>query len=158
MAKARLMLKGSRHDPAGTLRLSTATPRALARLNERFEDLEPGENTIQAVEEVWIGDLQGRQVVLSSPTQGGTRGDIVLSLHDKQRAYQFACTVPGAGFAQVRPECEAMAASLVITREPPGKESAGPGAPAGASSEAPADAPPARAPEPASAAGGAAAP
>jgi predicted Zn finger-like uncharacterized protein len=157
-AKLGILLKGSRSDPAGTLRLSTATPEALARLNERFEDLEPSDNTIKAVEEVWIGDLHGRQVVLSSPVHGGTRGDIVLSLHDEQRAYQFACTVPGPGFARIRPECEAMAASLVITREPPGKENAEPGAPAGAGSETQADAPPTHAPEPPSPAGGAAAP
>jgi hypothetical protein len=111
-----VLLKGRRDDPAGTLRLSAATPQALARLNERFEDLEPGENTIREVEEIQIGDLQGRQVVLSSATPGGTRGDIVLSLHDEKRAYQFACTVPGPGFEQIRPECEHMAASLLITR------------------------------------------
>ncbi|MDP3937851.1 MAG: hypothetical protein Q8R92_06920 [Deltaproteobacteria bacterium] len=111
-----LLLQGSRENPAGTLRVSTARPEDVDRMNRRFDKIEGDQRTIQSVEDVAIGDLMGRRIVLSSQLRGGVTGQVLLSLHDEERGYQFSCAATGPGFDQIQAECDRMAGSLLIVR------------------------------------------
>ena len=113
-----LLLQGSRDDPAGKVRVSSARPRDVERMNKRFDSLETGQETIRSVEAVTVGDLEGRRIVLWSKVPGGTTGQILISLEDGTRGYQFSCAAPGPGFEAIREACDRMAQSLFITREP----------------------------------------
>ncbi len=133
-AKLGLLLQGSRDNPAGKVRVSSARPRDVERMNKRFDSLETDEETIRSVEAATIGDLEGRRIVLSSKVQGGITGQILLSLQDGTRGYQFSCAAPGPGFEAIREECDRMGQSLLVTREP---RTIGGNAPAGVSSSGP---------------------
>lgn len=124
-AKLGLLLQGSRDNPAGKVRVSSARPRDVERMNKRFESIKADQETIRSVEAVTIGDLEGRRIVLWSKVPGGITGQILLSLQDGTRGYQFSCAAPGPGFEAIREACDRMAQSLIITREP--RTSAGKG-------------------------------
>ena len=116
-AKLGVLLQGSRENPAGKIRISATRPRDVERMNKRFDSLQSDEETIQSVEAARIGDLEGRRIVLWSKVPGGTTGQILLSLEDGTRGYQFSCAAPGPGFEAIRSECDRMAQSLIITSE-----------------------------------------
>ncbi len=118
-AKLGLLLQGSRENPAGTIRVSTARPEDVDRMNRRFDKIEDNQRTIQSVEDVAMGNLIGRRIVLSSQLRGGATGQVLLSLHDEERGYQFSCAATGPGFDQIRLECDRMAGSLLIVHSSP---------------------------------------
>ncbi|MFQ5459001.1 MAG: hypothetical protein ACE5FC_11210, partial [Myxococcota bacterium] len=126
-AKLGVLLQGSRENPAGKVRVSATRPRDVERMNKRFDLLQPDEETIRSVEAARIGDLEGRRIVLWSKVPGGMTGQILLSLQDETRGYQFSCAAPGPGFEAIRPECDRMAQSLIITSKShaPGTPEAG---------------------------------
>ena len=114
-ARLGVLLEGERHTPEATVRLSLAKPDQLARQNQRMEDIETTAKAIREVRQVLIGNYHGRKVVISSPFEGGVTGQIMLSLYNNKRGYQFTCAARGPGFDTLRPECERMAESLLLT-------------------------------------------
>ena len=114
-AKLGVLLEGERSVPAGTLRFITATPAELEKQDQRFDRVDAERGEIKDVEVVRRGEFTGRKIVTAFPVKGGINGSIVLSLHDGDRGYQFRCGSKGPFFETIRPECERMAASVLLS-------------------------------------------
>jgi predicted Zn finger-like uncharacterized protein len=123
-AKLGVLLEGDRDTPAGTLRLIAADPADLARQDQRFATAAVRGRDIRDVEEVRRGEFVGRKVITAFPVDGGTTGYLTLSLHDSRRGYQFRCSAKGPDWSLIEPDCEAMAASLLVSA-PSSKPQAG---------------------------------
>lgn len=129
-----VMLEGERSVPTGTMRLITADPGDLERQDERFDRVDTKRGDIKEVEVVRRGEFEGRKVVTAFPVNGGLTGNLLLSLHDRDQAYQFRCGARGPFFEAIRPECERMAASLLVSNRsaaPAAPTTVQPAAPAG---------------------------